>query len=153
MADGGDKQDARWPLPKFYFSVDLTSDLKDIAFQEVSGMDKQVQELEYRHGNSKLFSTIKMPGIVKHGNVTFKRGVFAKDNSLWDWMATIKMNTIKREDIIIRLLDEEGAVTMQWTLKNAWPTKISSTDLKAEGNEVAIDTLEVAYEDLEITNA
>lgn len=151
MSDGSEQDDI-WPLPKFYFEVDLTSELKKVAFQEVSGMDKQVQELEYRHSNNPVFSTTKMPGMVKHSNVTMKRGVFVNDNSLWDWMDTIKMNTIKREDVIIRLLDEGGNVTMQWTLTNAWPTKISSTDLKAEGNEVAIDTLEIVYDDLAITN-
>lgn len=151
MGDGS-KQDNIWPLPKFRFEVDLGSELKGVAFQEVSGMDKEVQIIEYRHSNSKLFSTIKMPGIVKHGNVTMKRGIFVNDNSFWDWMAQIKMNTIKRRDVLINLLDEDGKVTMQWTLRNAWPTKISSTDLKSDGNEVAVDTLEIAYEDLDITN-
>jgi hypothetical protein len=74
MADGGDIQDEKWPLPKFYFEVDLNSALKAVAFQEVSGMDKQVQELEYRHSNNPIFSTTKMPGMVKHSNVTMKRG-------------------------------------------------------------------------------
>jgi phage tail-like protein len=126
--------------------------IKSSGFQEVSGMDKQVQELEYRHSNNPVFSTTKMPGMVKHSNVTMKRGVFVNDNSLWDWMETININTVKREDVIIRLLDEKKEVTMQWTLINAWPTKISSTDLKAEGNEVAIDTLEIVYDDLAISN-
>ena len=147
----GEKQDAVWPLPKFYFSVDL-GDLKDVAFQEVSGMDKEVEVLEYRHSNSKLFSKIKMPGMVKHGNITMKRGLFVKDNTFWDWMKETKMNTNPRREVIIRLLDQEGKKTMQWTLRNAFPTKISSTDLKSEGSEVAIDTIELAYEDLEITN-
>ncbi|MGZ5051480.1 MAG: phage tail protein [Methylobacter sp.] len=151
MADGS-KEDNNWPLPKFYFEVDLGSELKSVAFQEVSGMDKEVQVIEYRHSNSKLFSTIKMPGIVKHGNITMKRGVFVNDNTFWNWMAEIKLNTIKRRTVLIKLLDEEGKVTMQWELRNAWPTKISSTDLKSDGNEVAVDTLEVAYEDLMITN-
>ena len=147
----GDTQDNVWPLPKFYFSVDL-GDLKNVAFQEVSGMDKEVQPLEYRHSNSKLFSPIKMPGMVKFGNVTMKRGIFVKDNTFWDWMTETKMNIIPRRDVIIRLLDEEGKKTMQWTLRNAFPTKISSTDLKSEGSEVAIDTIEIAYEELEISN-
>ena len=151
MADGS-KQDNVWPLPKFRFEVDLGSELKGVAFQEVSGMDKEVQIIEYRHSNSKLFSVIKMPGIVKHGNITMKRGIFVNDNTFWDWMAQIKMNTIKRREVLIKLLDEEGKVTMLWTLRNAWPTKISSTDLKSDGNEVSVDTLEIAYEDLEITN-
>jgi phage tail-like protein len=147
----GEKQDNVWPLPKFYFSVDL-GDLKNVAFQEVSGMDKEVQPLEYRHSNSKLFSPIKMPGMVKFGNVTMKRGVFVKDNTFWDWMNETKMNVIPRREVIIRLLDEEGKKTMQWTLRNAFPTKISSTDLKSEGSEVAIDSIEIAYEELEISN-
>jgi len=37
-------------------------------------------------------------------------------------------------------------------MKNAWPTKISGTDLKSDGNEVAIDTIEIAHEGLTIDN-
>ena len=110
------------------------------------------QIIEYRKSNSPLFSTEKMPGITKYGNVTMKRGVFVNDNSFWDWHAQITMNTIKRRTVIIRLLDEKGGTTMQWQLNNAWPTKITSTDLKSDGNEVAVDTIEIAHEQLVITN-
>lgn len=151
MGDGS-VQDNNWPLPKFYFVVDLGTELKNVAFQEVSGMDKEVQVIEYRHSNSKLFSTIKMPGIAKYGNVTMKRGVFVKDNNFWKWMSEIKMNTIKRRTVLIKLLDEAGKVTMQWQLNNAWPTKITGTDLKSDANEVAVDTLEIAFEELVVTN-
>lgn len=148
----GEKQDAIWPLPKFHFEVDLGTELKGVAFQEVSGMDVEVQIIEYRHSNSKLYSVEKMPGIAKYGNITMKRGIFVNDNNFWKWHAEIKMNTIKRRTVLIKLLDENAKVTMQWQLNNAWPTKISSTDLKSDGNEVAIDTLEIAHEQLIITN-
>ena len=153
MANDESKAGSTWPLPKFRFSVDFGTEQTNIAFQEVSGMDKEVQVIEYRASNSALFSTIKMPGIVKHGNVTMKRGIFVNDNTLWNWMSQIKMSTIARCTVIIRLLNENGEVTMQWTLNNAWPTKITSTDLKSEGNEVLIDSIEIAYESLQITNA
>ncbi len=152
MADDGSIEGATWPLPKFYFEVDLGSELKNVAFQEVSGMDVETQIIEYRASNSKLFSTEKMPGIKKYGNITMKRGIFVNDNSFWKWHEEIKMNTIKRRTVMIKLFDEEGEVTMQWQLNNAWPTKISSTDLKSDGNEVAVDTLEIAHEQLVITN-
>ena len=152
MADDGSKENSTWPMPKFFFEVDLGSELKSVAFQEVSGMDKEVQIIEYRHSNSKLFSTIKMPGIAKYGNITMKRGIFVNDNSFWLWMDEIKMNVIKRRTVLIKLLDEAGGVTMVWTLNNAWPTKISGTDLKSDGNEVAVDTLEIAHEQLIVTN-
>lgn len=151
MADDGSAQNAIWPLPTFRFQV-TWGDQKDIPFQEVSGLDSETQIIEYRHSNTQAFSTIKMPGIKKFGNVTMKKGVFTKDNKFWDWYAQITMNTIKRITVIVQLLDEKGAPTMTWTLLNAWPTKISSPTLKSDGNEVAIQTIEIAHEGLTIEN-
>lgn len=141
-----------WPMPKFRFEVDFGTELKNVAFQEVSGLDVETQIIEYRNSNSPVFSTEKMPGITKYGNITMKRGIFVNDNSFWNWHSEIKMNTIKRRTVIIKLLDETGKVTMQWQLNNAWPTKITSTDLKSDGNEVAVDTIEIAHEQLIISN-
>jgi phage tail-like protein len=151
MADDGSKQSANvWPLPKFYFKVEW--DKNEMSFQEVSGLDVQSEEIKYRHGNSPVFSVIKMPGMKKYGNITMKKGVFKGDNKFWDWLNQIKLNTIKRVPVTISLLDEEGKATMVWTLTNAWPTKISSTDLKSEGNEVAIESIEIVHEGLTIAN-
>jgi phage tail-like protein len=152
MADDGSKQSTTvWPLPKFYFQVKWDSAV--LSFEEVSGLDVEAQPIEYRHGDSPVFSAIKMPGLKKYGNVTMKKGVFKSDNKFWDWFNQIKMNTVKRVPVTISLLDEEGNPTMVWTLTNAWPTKITGTDLKAEGNEVAVETIEVAHEGLTIANA
>ena len=90
--------------------------------------------------------------IAKFGNITLKKGVFVKDNNFWKWYDQIKMNTIARQDVVIKLLDEGGNPTMTWTLRNAWPTKISSTDLKSDGSEVAIESLEISHEGLTIAN-
>ena len=147
----GEAQDKVWPLPKFYFQVKIAS--LDATFQEVSGLEIEAQVIEYRHGNSPEFSTIKMPGIKKFGDVTLKKGVFKGDNKFWDWFNTIKMNTIKRQAVTISLLDEAGAPTMVWTLKNAWPSKITATDMKSDGNEVAVETLLLVHEGLTIANS
>ncbi len=93
-----------------------------------------------------------MPGIAKYSNITMKRGVFVNDNRFWIWMNEIKMNTIKRRLVVIKLLDENDKPTMQWELHNAWPTKISGSDLKSDGNEVAVDSLEIAHEYLDVKN-
>ncbi len=151
MADDGSAQSTTvWPLPKFYFQVKWGD--QEMSFQEVSGLDIEAQPIEYRHGDSKEFIVIKMPGIKKTGNVTMKKGVFKSDNKFWDWFNGIKMNTIKRVPVTISLLDEGGAPTMVWTLANAWPTKITGTDLKSDGNEVAVETIEIAHEGLTIAS-
>jgi len=152
MADTGEAQGTTWPLPKFYFAVQLGDD-KDIAFQEVSGLEAETKIIEYRHGNSKDFAPIKMPGLRRVGNVTMKKGIFAKDTKFFTWYKEIVMNTIKRRTVVINLLDEKGDPKMTWTLGNAWPTKITGTDLKSEGNEVAVESIEIAFETLEVKAA
>ncbi len=149
--DGSALSAATWPVPKFYFTVKFDNN-EAVAFQEVSGLETETQIIEYRAGNSKLFSTVKMPGIKKFGNVTLKKGIFTKDNKFWDWYNQIKMNTIKRCTVVISLLDETGNPTMVWTLVNAWPTKITGTDLEANGNEVAVESIEIVHEGLTIAN-
>ena len=152
MADDGSAQSTTvWPLPKFRFSVKW--DAAEMHFQEVSGLDVEAQPIEYRHGDSPAFSVIKMPGLKKYSDVTMKKGVFKSDNKLWDWFNEIKMNVIKRKPVTISLLDEAGGVTMVWTLTNAWPTKITGTDLKSDSSEVAIESLEIAYETLKVKAA
>jgi phage tail-like protein len=154
MADDGSAQSTTiWPLPAFHFLVTIgAADALKGAFSEVTGLSSETQVIEYRHGSSPVFSPIKMPGITKVGNVTLKRGIFKSDNSFWNWYSSMQQNTIKRQNVVIALLDEKSTTTMQWTLTKAWPTKITGADLRNEGNEVAVETIELAYETLAVTN-
>ena len=152
MADDGSAQGATWPLPKFYFNIDL-GDGKTQGFSEISGLESEVKPIEYRHGDSPVFSTIKMPGLRSVGNVTLKKGVFTADSIFWDWFNEAKMNIVKRRTVVINLLDEKAAPKMTWTLTNAWATKMTGTDMKSDSNEVAIETLEIAYETLTVKAA
>ena len=152
MADDGSAQSTTvWPLPRFHFQVKWDSNV--MSFQEVSGLNVEAQTIEYRAGDSPNFSTVKMPGIKKFGNITMKKGVFKSDNKFWDWFKQIKMNTIKRIPITISLLDEAGAPTMVWTLTNAFPSKITGTDMNSDGNEVAVESIEIVHEGIEVANS
>ncbi|MFT5253803.1 MAG: phage tail-like protein [Flavobacteriales bacterium] len=148
----GSAEDTTWPIPKFRFEVDLGIEIKGVEFQEVTGMEAENQIIENSKSNSPLFSTENMPGITKYGNITMKRGIFINDNTFWNWYNEINMNTIKRQTIIIKLLEEAGGVIMQWTLNNAWLTKITSTNLKNDGNEIVINSIEIAHQGIELTN-
>jgi phage tail-like protein len=151
MADDGSAQTKQiWPLPKIYFEVKWGN--QTMSFQEVSGLDIESTPIEYRHGNSKVFSVIKMPGIKKTGNVTMKKGIFKGDNEFWKKFSAIELNTIERVPVTISLLDEGNNPTMVWTLTNAFPMKITGTDLKSDSNEVAIETIEIAHEGLTVEN-
>lgn len=148
--DGSAQSPAVWPLAKFHFSVDLGFGTP-ASFQEVSGLDVETQVIEYRHGNSPVFSPIKMPGIARASNVTLRKGLFADGDAFRAWHKDVAMNLVKRRAVTIDLLDEAGKTTMRWTLTNAWPTKLTSVDMKSDGNEVAIETIELAHEGLTVT--
>jgi phage tail-like protein len=148
----GGQQDQYWPLPKFYFSVDIGS-ATDLPFQEVSGLEIDTDPIKYRHGNSTSFSEIKMPGLIKYSDVTLKKGVFATDNQFYEWISAIKLNTYTRLTVVIRLMDETNTPRMTWTLTNAFPIKITPTDLKSDANEAAVESLVLAHEGLVITAA
>lgn len=148
MAEDGTAQSAStqaWPLPSFYFKVSVT-DVGDISCSEVSGLETEYDMIEYRAGDSPIFTKQKMPGMRKTSDVTLKKGIFKDDKAMWDWINTVKLNTIKRATVTISLLDEAGKPVKTWELTNAWPKKITVEGFKADGNTAAIETLILAHE-------
>lgn len=141
---------ANYPLPVFHFQV--TWGGTNLGFSEVSGLTIEHQVIEYRDGMMQEYSPLKQPGIPKYNNITLKRGVVKGDNEFFAWLNTTKMNQVERRDLIISLLNEEHVPVMTWKAKNAFPVKIEGPALKATGNEVAIESMEVAHEGLTIQN-
>ncbi len=146
-----------YPLPKFHFLVDWGG--TQIGFTEVSGLDVETEVIEYRHGASPEYHKTKQPGMTKYSNLTLKRGTFKSDNEYYTWWNETKLfeegnspGSIFRRDITIKLLDENHEPVVVWKVKKAWPTKVQSTDLKADGNEIAIESIELVHEGLVIQN-
>jgi phage tail-like protein len=139
---------ATYPLPKFHFQVEWAG--KRIGFTEVTGLDIQTEVIEYREGSSWEYSKVKMPGMQKYSNITLKRGTIQGDSDFFNWMNATTLTIADRRDITISLLNETHQAVMAWTAKNSFPVKVQASDLKSDGNEVAIETLELAHEGLNI---
>ncbi|MDH3974155.1 MAG: phage tail protein [Deltaproteobacteria bacterium] len=144
---------AEYPLPVFHYQVDWGgSKGTEVGFSEVSGLTIEHQVIEYRDGASKEYSAVKMPGIPKYSNVTMKRGLVAKDNDFFTWLSSTKMNKPERRNLTISLLNENHEPVATWKAVNAFPVKVEGPGLKSTGNEVAIESIEVAHEGLTIEN-
>jgi len=141
---------AQYPLPVFHFTVEWGG--TRVGFSEISGLTQENQAIEYRDGSFPEYSSIKMPGLRKFSNVTLKRGIIKSDNEFFKWLSTVKLNTVERRDIIISLLNETHQPVMVWKVHNAFPVKVEGPQLKASGNEVAIESIEIAHEGLELQN-
>ena len=135
---------ARFPLPKFHFDVVWGG--VNGKFTEISGLDIENEPIEYRDGPDPEFFKKKIPGMTKYGNITLKRGTFHQDDGLYAWIKTINLTDVEKRDLTISLLNDKHEPAVVWKVKNAWPIKFQSTDLKADSNEIAIETVELAHE-------
>ena len=118
---------ATYPLPKFHFIVQWGG--TRIGFTEVTGLDMQVEAIEYREGNSPEYAKVKMPGLHKFSNITLKRGSIAGDSDFYKWINTIALNTVERRDVVISLLNEAHEPVMTWKAKNSFPVKVQPSDI------------------------
>ncbi len=113
-------------------------------FTEVSGLEVQLEILEYQEGGNNLF-THKLPGRVKFPNVTLKSGVTAT-NELWEWFEKGTYGKIERKNMSIILYDQTNAEVRRWNLINAYPIKWTGPSFKAAENAVSIEALEFVHE-------
>jgi phage tail-like protein len=141
---------AKYPIPVFHFTVDWGG--ANVGFSEVTGLTQEIQVIEYRDGKSPDYNTVKMPGLRKVANIVMKRGISKGDNDFFKWLNTVKLNTIERRDLTINLLNENHEPVVTWKVLQAWPVKVEGPGLKATGNEVAIESIELAHEGITLEN-
>ena len=142
------------PYTQFNFLVDLGTGATDgpaAGFQEVSGIGMEVTVAEYRNGNSKENSVMKITGLNKATDVTMKRGIIGSLD-LYQWL-----NQIRNGDqhalrtVTIQLQNEDHTDVVQaWKLLRARIIKHTSGPFNAKGTDVAMEELVLAYERLEM---
>lgn len=143
MAQTGQRVD---PFLNFNFLVEIDG-ISRAAFQEASGFDSTIDVIEHREGGDNI-TPRKLPGMTKYSNIVLKRGI-TDDVELYQWHRQAIQGNVQRRNGSIVLLDRQGTEQVRWNFVNAWPTKWDGPDLNAEGNDVAIETLELAHEGVE----
>jgi phage tail-like protein len=131
------------PQGNYNFHVELGG-ISRAAFHEATGLDSSVDVIEHREGGWNL-SPRKLPGQTKHANIVLKWGL-STDRELIDWHQRIVDGEIDRRDGSVVLLNRRGEEVARWNFVRAWPAKYTAPAFNAEGNDVAIETLEIAHE-------
>ena len=134
------------PYRNFRYLLELGS-ITAAQFSEVGTFGATTEVIEYREGGEPPYSR-KLPGQTKYTNIVLKSGVTA-DKKLFDWYVKITQGKIERIDGSVVLLDTEGGEAVRWNFFGAWPTKYSSPELTAKGNDCAIEVMELAIERIE----
>lgn len=153
-----------YPLTKMNFLVSVDEVSGVAAFSEVTGIDSTVDVIEFRQGNSHSLAPVKIQGLVKHGNITLKMG-YTRDQDFKNWVIACVSESrgeTPRRNVTIEMIDinagapqtrvDSPSSSQVWVLSNAWVAKYTGPDLNASTSEVAMETVEIAYEELTIPN-
>ncbi len=132
----------------FQFDVEIQG-ISKAHFQEVSGIDATTDVVEYREGGDFL-GTLKLPGQTKHSNLTLKRG-YTDDDTLWKWYEDVMTGRTEniRKHVSVLQCDMAGQEKFRWNLYDAFPVKYTAPSFNAKGNDLSIETLELAYKRIE----
>lgn len=103
------------------------------------------QITEYREGgiNSHVH---KLAGPVTYENVRLSRPIDDSSIKVAAWLAANLVKIIGHT-MSISALDSAGNEVAQWNLVNVVPVKWTGPSLDVNGNQVAIETLELAYDE------
>jgi phage tail-like protein len=136
------------PYAQFNFLIEIDGVIKG-GFSEASGLTTDTNVIEYREGSESHGTPRKLPGLLKYNNIVLKRG-WTKDKSLWEWRKKVIDGKTQRQSGTIVLLDEARNKALTWNFREGWPSKWEGPALNAKTSEVAIETLEIAHEGLEL---
>ncbi|MCL1123199.1 phage tail protein [Shewanella surugensis] len=136
-----------YPIPVYRFRVSITGDESNsIAFSEVSGLDIGVETITYKDG----FGKKHMPGQPTDVNITLKRGLVRTKSMFFDWLSSIRLNKVEKQDITVVLVDDTDADLVIWTVKNAFPKKLTAPSFNGGSNEASVESLELMADDISI---
>jgi phage tail-like protein len=138
------------PFKSYSFLVEIDG-IPSSFFREVSGLDAEAEVIEYREGGDRVTSSRKLPGRVKYSNVTLTRGL-TTSRDLWDWWTTVRDGAVQRRGVAITLLDDARQPVLRWLLREAWIARIEFSELDASKNEVAVESIELAHEGLDLVD-
>ena len=135
------------PYKAFNFRVEIEG-IARAAFSEVGGLESETVVVEYRVGGEP--NTVrKLPGLTKYANIVLRRGI-TQDPELWNWRQSVVQGNVDRRNGSIVLLDDDETEVVRWNFFQGWIAKWEGPALNAKANEVAIETIEIAHEGLEL---
>ena len=136
------------PYLNFNFRVEIDG-LEVAGFSEVQVPEGRIEAIAYREGTDRSSAARLLPGRVEWEPVVLRRG-FAGDPALFEWWNELVQGNLSRKNVAIVLLDEQRRDVARWLVRRAWPSKLVGPDLRGLGNEVAIETLELSHEGVEL---
>lgn len=140
----------RDPYLNFNFVVEIDGNTVG-ALTEADLPEGTIEITSYREGDEREYSGRRLPGRVTFSHLILRRGLTI-DRTFFDWWRSVADGTLDRRNVSVILRDYTGQPFARWNFRDALPTKYSAPDFRAQGNEVAIESLELVVEGMELAD-
>lgn len=143
-----------FPPLSFFFTVSIAGESTETNFQEVSGLEIEMEMEEIVEGGQNAYKH-RLPVRSQFKNVVMKRGLVSEDSKLFEWVKGILLNQVALDEPIefnsidVQLNNPDGEPLRNWQLVDAYPVKWSLSNLSSTENSVLIETVEFAFKYIE----
>jgi phage tail-like protein len=135
------------PLVSFNFALDIAGSVTGF-FTEVSGLGSETEVTDHVVvGQNGQQITKKVPGRLKWGDITLKRGI-TTNLDIWTWRQQVETGDIAgaRKNGSIIMYDQTGTEVARWNFERAWPSKVSGPSISASDSAVGVEELTLVHE-------
>jgi len=132
----------------FRFVVDLGGE--QACFSECTLPNLEIDVTEQREGGYNTGVHL-LPGPVKAGRITLRRGV-CRSSQILEWYRQVATGKVKEatRNVSVTVLDMQLQPVLRLDFLRAYPVKWSGPTLKTSDSAVAIETLELAFAEVQV---
>lgn len=143
---------------RFYLELKLdgSQDQVDGTFLECQGFKRTQDAIdicEVTHnqwGKAKKGQIVrtKLPGNVKSGNLTLRRGMTCS-MAFWNWFQAVQEGNwvTQRKNASLTIYDQAAKPQARFEIAGAWPASYKLADVNARSTDIEIEEVEVAFEE------
>ena len=137
------------PYRGFNFRLEVDG-LTIASFSEASGLVAEGDPVDYREGADMVNSARKLAGPAQISEHRAEARLHPEQGALGLVPQHRQRRSDDRRNGAIVLMDEAHKDVLRWNFRNAWLNKVEGPSFNATGNEVAMESIELVHEGVDI---
>jgi phage tail-like protein len=133
----------------FFFAGGAIANPIDFRFRRVSGIAASIDTYTVEEGGQNLFSQ-RLPKKIQYDNLVLERGLLIGSPLTLEFNAAMSLFKFTPANVLVTLFNDAAVPVAGWLFIKAYPLKWSLSDLNADDNAITVETMELAFERMQV---